>query len=325
MGLRRWTVADIPDQAGKLVVVTGANSGLGFEVARALAGKGARLVMAVRDEARGQAAAEALRREHAGAEVTVMSLDLADLAAVRRFAEAFRARYEALPLLINNAGVMALPLRRTADGFEMQFGTNHLGHFALTGLLLPAILAAPRARVVVVSSGAHTGGAIDFDNLDGSKGYKPWGVYSTSKLANLLFAYELQRRFTTAGADAISVGCNPGWSATNLQAAGPRMEGAKLRVLLMEAANRTLAQSAAMGALPLLYAATAERVHGCDYISPMGLGGTRGYPCKLRSSPLSYDAALARRLWQVSEDLTGVRYDLPSPSGEAAADPADRR
>jgi NAD(P)-dependent dehydrogenase (short-subunit alcohol dehydrogenase family) len=236
-----------------------------------------------------------------------MALDLADLRSVRSFADTLRARYDTLALLINNAGVMALPYRRTVDGFEMQFGTNHLGHFALTGLLLPAILATPRARVVTVSSGAHTNGSIDFDNLDGSKGYTPWRAYAQSKLANLLFAYELQRRFAAAGATALSVGCHPGWAATNLQAAGPRMAGARLRVRLMTIANRVLAQSAAMGALPILYAATAEGVNGCDYIGPTSWGGMRGYPGKVRSSARSYDVALARRLWQVSEELTGVR------------------
>ena len=307
MAIRKWTIEDIPDQIGKLGVVTGANSGLGFQTAWALAGKGARVVLAVRDEGKGRAAADAIRRAHPRAQLEVMALDLADLRSVRRFADTLRARYDTLALLINNAGVMALPYRRTVDGFEMQFGTNHLGHFALTGLLLPAILATPRARVVTVSSGAHTNGSIDFDNLDGSKGYRPWRAYAQSKLANLLFAYELQRRFAAAGATALSVGCHPGWAATNLQAAGPRMAGARLRARFMTGANRVLAQSAAMGALPILYAATAEGVNGCDYIGPTSWGGMRGYPGKVRSSPRSYDVALARRLWQVSEDLTGVR------------------
>jgi NAD(P)-dependent dehydrogenase (short-subunit alcohol dehydrogenase family) len=306
MAIHKWTSVDIPDQAGKLVVVTGANSGLGYETAWELAGKGARVVLAVRDEEKGRAAAEAIQRAYPRAQVEVMALDLADLRSVRRFANTFLARYDTLPLLINNAGVMALPYRRTVDGFEMQFGTNHLGHFALTGLLLPAILAAPGGRVVTVSSGAHTNGSIDFDNLDGSKGYRPWRAYAQSKLANLLFAYELQR-LLAAGATALSVGCHPGWAATNLQAAGPRMAGARLRVRFMTVANRVLAQSAAMGALPILYAATAEAVNGCDYIGPTSWGGMRGYPGKVRSSARSYDVALARRLWQVSEDLTAVR------------------
>ena len=315
MAMHTWTIEDIPEQTGKLVVVTGANSGLGYQTAWALAGKGARVVLAVRDEEKGRAVAAAIQQAYPWAQLEVMALDLAELRSVRRFADTFRARYDTLALLINNAGVMALPYRRTLDGFEMQFGTNHLGHFALTGLLLPAILATPRARVVTVSSGAHTNGIVDFDNLDGSKGYKPWRAYAQSKLANLLFAYELQRRLAAAGATALSVGCHPGWAATNLQAAGPRMNGAQLRVRLITLANRALAQSAAMGALPILYAATAGRVNGCDYIGPTRWGGMRGYPGKVRSSPRSHDATLARRLWQVSEDLTGARYEVLAVRG----------
>lgn len=318
MAESRWTADDMPDQRGKLALVTGASSGIGYEAARALAAKGARVILAVRSLEKGEASAAAIRRAHPRAALEVMALDLADLASVRRFADAFGEQHGSLPLLINNAGVMALPYRRTADGFEMQFGTNHLGHFALTGLLLPAILAAPAARVVTVSSGAHTGGAIDFANLDGSRGYRPWGAYSQSKLANLLFAYELQRRFVAAGADAISVGCHPGYAATNLQAAGPRMSGSRLGAAAMDIANALLGQSAAMGALPTLYAATADGVAGCDYIGPTGLMGMRGYPAKGRSSARSYDLELARRLWQVSEQLTGVSYDMTAPSAAPA-------
>jgi NAD(P)-dependent dehydrogenase (short-subunit alcohol dehydrogenase family) len=310
MTANQWTSQDIPDQHGKLAVVTGGNSGIGYEAARELAAKGARVILAVRNAEKGQAAVAAIQRAHPGAAAEVMALDLSNLESIRGFAQLFRQRFEALPLLINNAGVMALPYRRTADGFEMQFGTNHLGHFALTGLLLPAILAAPNARVVAVSSGAHAPGQIDFDNLDGSKSYSAWRAYCQSKLANLLFAYELQRRFTAAGADAIAAGCHPGYAATNLQAAGPRMSGSRLGEQIGELGNRLFAQSAAMGALPTLYAATASDVHGCDYFGPMGLFGLRGAPGKARSSARSYDPVLAARLWQVSEQLTGVRYDF---------------
>ncbi len=312
MATPHWTAKHIPDQQGKRVVVTGANSGIGFEAARALAGKGARVILAVRSREKGLAALENIRREHPQATVEVMALDLADLSSVRRFAEEFRQQYDALPMLINNAGVMALPYRQTVDGFEMQFATNHLGHFALTGLLLPAILAAPRARVVTLSSNLHRDADIYFDNLDGKKGYRPWQAYGQSKLANLLFAYELQRRFDAAGADAISAGCHPGWAETNLQYAGPRMKGSRLGVMLADLLNRLLAQDAAMGALPTLYAATADEVSGCDYIGPTSLFGSRGYPAKVRSSERSYDAALARQLWEVSEELTGVRYEMSS-------------
>jgi NAD(P)-dependent dehydrogenase (short-subunit alcohol dehydrogenase family) len=241
-----------------------------------------------------------------------MALDLSDLGSVRHFAAAFRQRFESLPLLINNAGVMAWHYARTVGGFEMQFGTNHLGHFALTGLLLPALIAAPHARVVVVSSDMHASGKIDFDNLDAKQSYRPWRAYSQSKLANLLFAYELQRRMKAAGVDALAVGCHPGYAATNLQAAGPRLSGSRFRERLSEVANRLFAQSAAMGALPTLYAATAADIRGGEYIGPLGLLSLRGAPGKVRSSARSHDRAVAARLWLLSEQLTGVRYDLPT-------------
>ena len=310
MAATQWTTNDIPNQSGKVAVVTGGNSGIGYEAALALAGKGAHVILAVRSAEKGQAAVTAIQRAHPGAAAEAMALDLSNLGSVQRFANTFLQRFEKLPLLIDNAGVMALPYTRTADGFEMQFGTNHLGHFALTGLLMPAILAAPSARVVVVSSGLHTSGNIDFGNLDGKQSYRPWIAYSQSKLANLLFAYELQRRFSAAGAGAIAAGCHPGWAATNLQAAGPRMSGSRFSEQLMEVANRLLAQSAAMGALPTLYAATAPDVNGCDYIGPTQMLGMRGAPGKIKSSARSYDPTLAAQLWQVSEQLTGVHYDL---------------
>ncbi|MFN8473737.1 MAG: oxidoreductase [Anaerolineae bacterium] len=309
----KWSVSDIPDQAGKTVIITGGNSGIGYEAARALAAKGARVILAVRSVDKGEQAAASIRQETPKAAVEVMALDLADQASVRSFAEAFLARGEALPILVNNAGVMALPYHTTADGFEVHFGTNHLGHYALTGLLLPAIMAAPGARVVTVSSSLHTRGRVNFDNLDGKDSYSEWGAYSQSKLANLLFAYELQRRFAANQVDAISVGCHPGYAATNLQHAGPRMSGSRLRAAFMSVGNRLFAQSAAMGALPTLYAATAPDVNGCDYIGPTGMGGSRGYPDKVSSNAASYDEALAKRLWQVSEGMTGVHYDFHVP------------
>jgi NAD(P)-dependent dehydrogenase (short-subunit alcohol dehydrogenase family) len=308
----QWTIADIPDQRGKVAVITGGNSGIGYETASALAGKGARVILAVRNVAKGQAAVAAIGRTHPGAAAEVMALDLSDLASVRHFAVAFRQRFDKLPLLINNAGVMALPYARTVDGFEMQFATNYLGHFALTGLLLPAIMAAPHARVVLVSSSSHAFAKIDFDNLDGKQSYSPWRAYAQSNLAKLLFAYELQRRFTSAGVDARAVGCHPGYVATNLQAAGPRMSGSRFSVRLSEVANRRFAQNAAMGAQTTLYAATAADIRGGEYISPLGLLGMRGAPGKVTSSARSHDRALAAWLWQVSEELTGVRYDLPA-------------
>jgi NAD(P)-dependent dehydrogenase (short-subunit alcohol dehydrogenase family) len=268
------------------------------------------VILAVRNRAKGQAAVAAIQRTHPRATAEVMELDLGDLGSVQRFAAAFRQRFESLPLLINNAGVMALPYGRTVDGFEMQFGTNHLGHFALTGLLLPQIMAASGARVVVVSSGAHVPGIIDFDNLDGKQSYAPWRAYCQSKLANLLFTYELQRRFTAAGVDALAAACHPGYAATNLQSVGPRMSGSRIGERLSALGNRLFAQSAAMGALPTLYAATATNIHGGEYVGPLGMMGMRGAPGIAKSSNGSHDRAVATRLWQVSEQLTGVRYEL---------------
>jgi NAD(P)-dependent dehydrogenase (short-subunit alcohol dehydrogenase family) len=312
-----WTTDNIPDQRGRLAVITGANSGIGYEAALALAGKGAHVVLAVRSEERGRAALARIAAAHPGARAEVRPLDLADLASVRRFAEGMLRDHAALPLLINNAGVMAIPYRRTADGFEMQFGTNHLGHFALAGLLLPALLAAPGARVVTVSSQAHQMGRIDFDNLDGSHGYQRWAAYGQSKLANLLFAYELQRRLAAAGAGAISLACHPGFADTELQAVGPRMDGTPFGDKLAKGLNKLLAQSAAMGALPTLYAATSPDAFGGDYVGPEGFGGWRGYPVRQRSTAASYSPGVARRLWEISERLTGVTYDLPRPEAVA--------
>ena len=305
-----WTAEDIPNQSGKVTIVTGGNSGIGYEAAKALASKGAQVILAVRSATKGKEAVDSIRREHPKASVETMALDLSDLDSIRRFADAFLKRYTSLPLLINNAGVMALPLRQTANGFEMQFGTNHLGHFALTGLLLAAILAAPNARVVTVSSGLHTSGVMNFADLNGAKTYDRRRAYSQSKLANLLFAYELQRHFEAAGAHAISVGCHPGYAATNLQAAGPRMDGSRIQEAIMGVMNRLLAQSPTMGALPTLLAATAPGVNGCDYIGPTGMAGMRGYPAKNKSSERSYDLTAAKQLWQVSEEMSGVRYDF---------------
>lgn len=314
MTTQAWTYDHIPDQHGRLALVTGGNSGIGYEAALALAGRGAQVLLAVRSAQRGQEAAARIRRTHPQAAVEVVELDLASLASVRRLAESLLQRRAGLDLLINNAGVMALPYRRTADGFEMQFGTNHLGHFALAGLLLPALLATPGARVVNVSSMMHMRGRIDFDNLDGARGYQRYAAYGQSKLANLLFTYELQRRLAAADAGVLSVACHPGYAATNLQVAGPRMEGQRLAERLSELANRIFAQSAAMGALPTLYAAVAPDLRGGEYVGPSGALNMRGYPAVQRSSPRSYDQAVARRLWQVSEQLTGVAYTLPAPA-----------
>ena len=304
-----WTSRDIPAQTGRVAVVTGANSGLGFVTARELARAGARVVLGCRDAARGAKAADDLRRQVPDADVEVRTLDLASLQSVRAFADRSHADVPALDLLVNNAGVMAIPRQLTEDGFERQFGTNHLGHFALTGLLLPLLLARPGSRVVTVSSTAHKPGRIDFDDLMGERSYRKWPAYSQSKLANLLFAYELQRRLERAGAATISVAAHPGYAATNLQQVGPSMEGNRLTALVMSLGNRLFAQSDEMGALPQLYAATAPDVRGGDYFGPDGLAEGRGHPKRVDSTKASKDLAVAQRLWDVSAELTDVRYD----------------
>jgi NAD(P)-dependent dehydrogenase (short-subunit alcohol dehydrogenase family) len=293
-----WTARDVPDQTGRSVVVTGANSGIGFQAARVLAERGAGVVLAVRDITRGEAAAGRMP----GA-VEVRRLDLADLASVREFAAALPARID---VLVNNAGVMALPEGRTADGFELQFGTNHLGHFALTGLLLERLLRGAEPRVVTVSSGLHKRGRVDFDDLQGERAYDKWAAYGQSKLANLLFAYELQRRASAAGLPLRSLAVHPGLASTNLWARGAA--GAKLSERVAARIGTLIGQSDAMGAEPTLYAATAPDIRGGAYVGPGGFNEMRGHPKLVDSSTASRDEAAARRLWEVSEDLTGVRY-----------------
>jgi len=307
--MSKWSARDIPSQAGRVAVVTGANSGLGLVTARELARAGARVVMGCRDTSRGEAARTTLVRQVPDADVEVRRLDLASLASVREFADQMHADLSALDLLVNNAGVMAIPRQLTEDGFEQQFGTNHLGHFALTGLLLPLMGNAQGSRVVTVSSTAHKPGRIDFDDLMGERSYRKWTAYYQSKLANLLFAYELQRRCAAANISTISVAAHPGYAATNLQHVGPRMEGSRIGALVMTLGNSLLAQSDEKGALPQLYAATAPDVRGGDYYGPDGIAEGRGHPKRVDSTKASKDQAAARRLWDVSEELTGVRYD----------------
>ena len=299
-----WTTKQIPDQTGRRVVVMGANSGLGIVVATELARAGAEVVLACRDAGRGEAAVEAISSGLPGAAVEFRQLDLADLGSVSLFAGRLASEARPVDLLINNAGVMAPPRRLSADGFELQFATNHLGHFALTGLLLERLLAAPAGRVVSVSSVLHKSGRIDFDDLQGDEHYGRWRAYSQSKLANLLFAFELDRRARAAGVRLTSVAAHPGYANTNLQAAsgGPI---AKLLAL----ANPFFAQSAAAGALPLLCAATTG-VEGGSYLGPDGPGERRGHPRLVAASAAAHDEASAQRLWTVSEQLTGVSFDL---------------
>ncbi|UCE85967.1 MAG: SDR family NAD(P)-dependent oxidoreductase [Deltaproteobacteria bacterium] len=311
---RNWTAADVPDLSGRTIIVTGANSGIGYEAALGLARKGAHVVLACRNLDKACDAIEAIQAAQPAAKCQAMELDLASLASVRSFAASFRAEHGALHALCNNAGVMALPYRRTRDDFEMQFGTNHLGHFALTGLLLERLLETPGARVVTVSSNLHWVGKIAFDDLRSARRYGKWAAYAQSKLANLLFAYELQRRLDarTAPTTLISVGVHPGYSATNLQFVGARMEGSSWMETLSNIGNRIIAQDAAGGALPTLYGVTSPDARGGDYIGPGGFLQLWGAPRKVGGSPRARDPELARKLWSVSEELTGVRYDALS-------------
>ncbi len=307
MTLSRYSVDQMPDQTGRTFLITGANSGIGYEAAKHIARKNARIVMACRDPHKSDEAAARLRSE-TGAEVEVRALDLANLSSVRDFAGAFSRDHQALHVLINNAGVMACPRRTTADGFEMQLGTNHLGHFALTGLLLDRLLATPGSRVVTVSSAMHRMGKIRFADLMGERSYSRWPAYAQSKLANLLFAYELDRKLRAKGAATISAACHPGYSATNLQHAGPNLDGTTMAGRFMRLTNKLVAQSAEMGALPTVYAATAPEVEGGQYFGPDGLFEAAGYPVRVKSSKRSHDREAAAQLWARSEDLTGVHY-----------------
>jgi NAD(P)-dependent dehydrogenase (short-subunit alcohol dehydrogenase family) len=308
-----WTTSDLPRLDGTLAVVTGANSGLGLITARELAAHGAEVVMACRDEARARVALDAVRAAAPDAAVRTASLDLADLASVERFAAELESEAGHLDLLVNNAGVMATPRRETADGFELQLGTNHLGHFALTGRLLGLLEAAPAPRVVTVSSTAHKMGRMRFDDLMSERRYRRWEAYGQSKLANLLFAFELQRRAQAAGSALLSVAAHPGYAATNLQFVGPSMRSSGLEERVYGLANRILAQSDEQGALPLLYAATMDVPPGC-FVGPDGFQEMRGHPALVEARPAAHDEAAAARLWDASEQLTGVRYAFAVPA-----------
>ncbi|MET9665728.1 oxidoreductase [Streptomyces sp. NPDC006475] len=301
-----WSTSDIPDQHGRTAVVTGANSGIGLVTARELARKGARVVLACRSESRGREAESAIRADVPGADVEFRPLDLADLTSVRDFAASYP--YDRLDLLINNAGVMALPHSVTADGFETQFGINHLGHFALTGLLLPKLLGTPGARVVSLSSFMHAMANIDIGDLNSERRYSPWTAYSRSKTANLLFVHELARRLSAAGSEVVAAAAHPGYANTNLQAAGARMAGQKTKERFMQTGNRIFAQSAASGALPTLYAATAPDVRPDSFTGPRILGW-RGAPAPSWRLSWSTNDVAGERLWVASEQLTGVTYE----------------
>src|SRR3954454_23373246 len=296
--MTKWTTADIPDQTGRTAIITGANTGLGYETAAALAAKGAHVVLAVRNTDKGQAAADLIRRRSPGASVAVQELDLTSLVSIRAAAEQLRAAHDSIDLLINNAGVMFTPRSTTKDGFELQFGTNHLGHFAFTGLLLDRVVAAPGSRVVTVSSVGHrfARNGIRFEDLQWERSYSRTGAYGQAKLANLLFTYELQRRLT--GTSTLAVAAHPGGSDTELTRHLPNALQFALPVF------RPLFQPAEMGALPTLRAATDPGVAGGQYFGPDGFGEQRGYPKVVPSSAASHDSDAQRRLWTVSEELT---------------------
>ena len=300
--MRKWTVADVPDQCGRTAIITGANTGLGYETAAALAASGARVVLAVRSLAKGENALRRIREAYPAARVELQLLDLCSLASVGAAAEALKSNLGTIDLLINNAGVVLAPKSTTADNFEMHFGTNHLSHFALTGLLLDRVLATPGSRVVTVSSLGHRlCGGIRFDDPQWELEYSRFGAYGQSKLANLLFTYELQRR--VQGSGTIAVAAHPGGSNTEFSRELPT----PFRQLFA-IAGPIFAQAPSMGALSTLRAATDPEVLGGQYFGPDGVGGHRGYPKVVKSSKASYDIDAQRRLWALSEDLTGVSY-----------------
>lgn len=307
---------EIPDQTGRVAVVTGANVGLGLEVSRALGWAGATVLMACRNMDKARQAIRSTRESVPGADLHALALDLASLASIREFAGAALSRYpDGIDLLINNAGVMMPPRRETEDGFELQFGTNHLGHFALTGLLLPGIDTSGGARIVTVSSAMARTGRIAFDDLGGERKYSRTGAYALSKLANLSFAIELQRRLSLAGSPVESMAAHPGYAATDLQKAGPQIGGgvgSKIAAPFMALGHLLLAQGPEDGAAPILYAATSPGLPGGSYIGPDGPGEMRGSPTVVEPVETATERSTAERLWSESERLTGVTYNLPS-------------
>ena len=308
-GTRKWTVQDMPDQHGRTVVITGANSGIGLDAAKVLAAHGATLVLAGRDPGRTARAADQVREAASGAQVDTAELDLASLESVRKAAADISARFPQLDLLINNAGVMMPPYGLTKDGFELQFGTNHLGHFALTGLLLPGMLAVPGSRVVTVSSNGHRAGRINFDDLMSAKHYQKMAAYGRSKLANLMFTYELQRRLSVAHAQTIAAAAHPGTARTELgRHLSPMSNGAMSS--RFSALNSWWVQDSEMGALPTLRAATDPAATGGAYYGPDGLFQLTGNPVLVRSSGRSHNAEVQRKLWAESEKLTQISYPV---------------
>ena len=303
-----WTTSDVPVLSGRTAIVTGGNSGIGFQAARVLARKGADVVLACRNPAKGTEALRTIVAESPHALVEVWDLDLASLASVRSFAARVLEQKKELALLINNAGVMAIPRALTRDGFEMQLGVNHFGHFALTGLLLERLLATPGTRVVNVSSRASEIGKMRWDDLDGARHYEKWSAYGQSKLANLLFTFELAERLEKHGAQLRAVACHPGYAATNLQSVGPTLAGSQLSALVMRVGNSLFAQSAEAGAWPTLFAATDASAKNGDFIGPLAVFQWRGQPGHVQPRKLARNPEVRRRLWEVSVERTGVDF-----------------
>jgi NAD(P)-dependent dehydrogenase (short-subunit alcohol dehydrogenase family) len=308
--MTQWTAQDMPDQTGRTVIITGANSGLGLESAMQLARKGAHLIMACRDLARSQSALDEVKAKVPDASLNLMQLDLGSLASVRTFAEAYRERYQTLDILLNNAGLMATPRRETQDGLEMQLGVNHLAHFALTAHLIDLLIATPGSRVVSVSSSANWYGTINFDDLMGKHTYSRYGAYGQSKLANVVFANELQRRLEQAGTSTISNSAHPGLVMTNLQSRAAHDSGSGWEKIVYGFLGSWMAHPVHSGVLPQLYAATAPQAEGGAFYGP-GFLHLRGGPKRVKPNSAALDPAIGHRFWQASEELTGVTFNLP--------------
>jgi NAD(P)-dependent dehydrogenase (short-subunit alcohol dehydrogenase family) len=306
----RWDAEDIPDQSGRTVLVTGANSGLGLATATQLARFGAKVTLACRNTTKAQDAAAEIRLRAPRSTLEVLELDVSDLSSVRDASARFLDSHERLDLLVNNAGVMGLAHQESPDGFELQLATNHLGHFALTGLLLGSLEASAGSRVVTVSSLVHRMGRIDFADLQHRRHYGPWSAYAQSKLANLLFTYELDRRLRASGSKTLALAAHPGFARTNLQSGGAGRPGAGFATAIFDLGGRVIGQSAAEGALPILYAASAPGVVGGTFYGPGGFLEQHGPPVEVQSSTRSHDPRVARRLWEISEELTGVHFSL---------------
>ena len=304
----KWKFENIPNLIGKTVIVTGGNSGIGYEISRMSAAKGASVIIATRNFERGQKAVESIQRMHPNTKIETIKLDLASLNSIESFVEDFKTKYSELHYLFNNAGIMAVPFSTTEDGFERQLGTNHLGHFALTGRLLDYLIHTTETRVITVSSGAHRSGEINFDDILMENDYSRFSAYSRSKFANIVFAYELQRRFESNGIRSLSLATHPGLSRTNLAFQENGMISFPLFKFVTKIIFGLMSQSAKMGSLPQLYAAFSPDSKGGGYYGPGGFREIRGYPKEVKSIPTTYDTNIASKLWDISEELTGVKY-----------------